>query len=131
MTRKNIDWNNEVIPKAIPIINEQCEKIGGPVTVRRIFYILLSMGLIDDKKYGYLSDKLARTREKGALDWDTIHDESRGIYAIMRNPAGCVLPDPDDYMLDPTPNIDTYTEVWVEKAGNVPILWPVCAKYCI
>lgn len=81
MTRT--DWTH-VLEEGIPLIREQYRLIGGPMTLRRVFYLFYSAGLIknSDGQYRTLSDRLARAREDGLLDWRYLMDDSRDVVGL-------------------------------------------------
>lgn len=127
------DWKY-AMREGIPLIEEQYRIIGGPMTVRRVFYVFVSKELIKNNhsQYKYLSDKLARARESGVVPWKYIYDGVRSVTGLeVLDPEDMTLPDPDWFMSDPTLEQDNYVEVWVEKAGNIPILRPICEKYFV
>ena len=127
------DWKR-AMREGFSLIKEQYQIIGGPMTVRRVFYLFVSAVLIKNNhsQYQYLSNKLARAREKGVVPWKWIYDGVRSIQGLeVLEPEDMQLPDPEWYMSDPTSEQDNYVEVWVEKAGNIPILSPVCKNYFV
>ena len=127
------DWKH-AMRAGISLIKEQYQIIGGPMTVRRVFYLFVSAVLIKNNhsQYKYLSNKLARAREQGRVPWKWIYDGVRSVLELeVFEPEDMQLPDPEWYMSDPTSEQDNYVEVWVEKAGNIPILSPVCKKYFV
>ena len=120
--------------EGISLIKEQYQIIGGPMTVRRVFYLFVSAVLIKNNhsQYQYLSNKLARAREQGRVPWEWIYDGVRSVLGLeVFEPEDMQLPNPEWFMSDPTPEQDNYVEVWVEKAGNIPILSPVCKNYFV
>jgi len=127
------DWKKAMLA-GVPLIEEQYSIIGGPMTVRRIFYIFVSEGLIKNNhgQYQQLSDKLSRAREQGVVPWEYIYDGSRRmVLPDVYDPDDLQIPNPDWFMRDPTSEQENYVEVWVEKAGNIPILEPICKKYFV
>lgn len=127
------DWKR-AMREGIPLIKEQFQIIGGPMTVRRVFYIFVATMLIKNNhnQYKYLSDKLARAREKGLVPWEWVYDGVRSVLGLeVLEPEDMQLPNPEWFMSDPTSEQDNYVEVWVEKAGNIPILSPVCQNYFV
>lgn len=127
------DWKQAML-EGIPLITEQYQIIGGPMTVRRVFYIFVSAELIKNNhgQYQQLSDKLSRAREQGLVPWKHIYDGSRSmVMPDVYDPDDLQIPDPDWFMRDPTSEQENYVEVWVEKAGNIPILEPICKKYFV
>ncbi len=131
--RTSTDWK-ETLRVGVPLIEEQYEIIGGPMTVRRIFYLFVSAGLIknNNSQYVTLSKTLARAREQGRLLWKYITDGSRSLIDLeVYNPEDLQIPKPEWYMSDPSDEQEEYVEVWVEKAGNIPILAPICRKWFV
>jgi len=127
------DWKR-ALEMGVPLIEEQYRVIGGPMTLRRVFYVFVSAELIKNNRNQYkkLSDKLARAREEGQVPWSRIYDDSRSmVLPAIYDPDELEIPSPDWFMRDPTPEQENYVEVWVEKAGNIPILEPVCKKYFV
>lgn len=127
------DWKH-AMREGISLIKEQYQIIGGPMTVRRVFYLFVSAVLIKNNhsQYQYLSNKLARAREQGRVPWEWIYDGVRSVLGLeVFEPEDMQLPNPEWFMSDPTPEQDNYVEVWVEKAGNIPILSPVCKNYFV
>jgi len=127
------DWK-QAMSEGIPLITEQYQIIDGPMTVRRVFYIFVSVELIKNNhgQYQQLSDKLSRAREQGLVPWKHIYDATRSmVMPDVYDPDDLQLPDPNWFMRDPTSKQENYVEVWVEKAGNIPILSPICKKYFV
>lgn len=127
------DWKH-AMREGIPLIEEQYQKIGGSVTLRRIFYIFVSAKLIknNEGQYQQLSNKIARAREQGLVPWSHIHDSYRStVMPDIFDPDDWRIPEPDWFMRDPTSKQENYVEVWVEKDGNIPILSPICKKFLV
>jgi len=74
--KSRISWD-PVVDKAI----EYCKKTPYKVTVRQIFYHLVSSHILPNAKYYYenLSKKLVEARESGKLGFDEIEDRTRTI----------------------------------------------------
>jgi len=127
------DWKRAML-EGIPRIEEQYRIIGGPMTVRRVFYIFVATELIKNNhgQYQQLSDKLSRAREQGLVPWSRIYDGSRSmVLPEIFDPDDWRIPEANWFMRDPTSEQENYVEVWVEKAGNIPILSPICKKYFV
>jgi hypothetical protein len=113
------------------IINEY-QPLVGALTVRQIYYQLLSRGLIsaeDDKNVG---KALLRTREVGYISWDSIIDNVRYRMRPHRIMDICEKPSPEQeidlkikralnpdaakhYQFSRWYNQPYYVELWVEK----------------
>ncbi|GAI60265.1 unnamed protein product [marine sediment metagenome] len=127
------DWKRAML-EGIPRIEEQFKIIGGPMTLRRVFYLFVAAELIKNNhgQYQQLSDKLSRAREQGIVPWKHIFDGSRSmVIPDVYDPDDWQIPKPDWFMRDPTSEQKNYVECWVEKAGNIPILSPICKKYFV
>jgi hypothetical protein len=74
-----IDWNNVVIPKAIELARDYCDKTRQPPTLRALFYMLVSRDIIPNtlKKYQYLSRKLVDARKNGIYPYELLIDKGR------------------------------------------------------
>ncbi|GAJ13280.1 unnamed protein product, partial [marine sediment metagenome] len=121
--------------KKFKVIKEQF-LIEGPMTLRRIYYVLLGKGLVkpSGKKgspYKNLSKLLVKAREEGELDWKVIVDRTRRIIQRL------TFPDYDEafrwicehYRKDSMLLQKNYVEVWIEKdaiSGNVTnVTWDI------
>lgn len=112
--------------RKIKIIEEAFEK-EGRLTVRRIYYILLSRGFFDLTKsknpkyarhiYQNLSARLVVWREAGIIDPDMIVDRKS---ELMRRPTSDNFQEAFDdlclyYSKNSMPDQKKYVEVWIEK----------------
>ena len=98
-----------------------------PLTLRQIYYRLVSSGLIPNNRSAYngLSSWLVTAREEGAIDDSKIEDRSRSVIAGVqgyRSPGSFVESAKnwihelgDDYHANLWASQDVYVEVWVEK----------------
>jgi hypothetical protein len=55
MTLERLDWKNEIVPKIKEILNEGRQQGVPAVTLRGIFYILVSLGHIENLQQQYKS----------------------------------------------------------------------------
>lgn len=104
--------------KKFEVIKEQY-KIEGQMTLRRIYYLLLSKGLqsIGQGAYQYLSKKLLEAREEGYLDWDVLIDRARRIdqrltFINFDHAFEWIC---QEYRKNSMLNQKNYVEVWIEK----------------
>ena len=118
----------------IEVIKETFQK-EGCLTVRRIYYILLSKGLLTHKESTYisLSSQLTQWREKGIIDPDTIIDQHRILDKLLTyNSLNEFLDDaPSHYILDTQENQPVYLETWAEKDTLHGIVADICHTYRI
>jgi hypothetical protein len=85
-----------------------------PVTVRGIFYLASSAGLVpkdDTKGYRPVQRELLKMRREGIIPWGCITDGSRTVYGLNRR----------DYWHD-SPE---YVEIWLEKEALRGVISPV------
>ena len=80
MGKERINWSN-VVNEAEKVATELYYRIGSPVTLRAIFYALVSRNIIPNTKSAYkrLSAVLTRARKEGRFSWHLIKDETRRI----------------------------------------------------
>jgi len=71
---------DELIQKIVETANETYNEMGLQITIRQLYYQLVSRGLIVNGKYNTLNPLLTDLREKGILDWRLFEDRSRVIY---------------------------------------------------
>jgi len=125
-----IDWKNEIIPRVKKILEERREQGVPAATLRGIFYILVSLGLIDNvqQRYKGLSKALVTARRDGIVPYEWIIDESRDIidiYDVYYTPQQLIdtrinrlieLPDIfKEQMIPRWHNQSSYIEIWIEK----------------
>ena len=134
MVKKYIKWKKEM-PRIAQLIEDEYTQGGTALTVRRVYYLLYSQGIIPentDSRYTKLSEVLANARLDGNIPWEHIQDRSRSItHPPIYDPRWLKLPDPRACMRNPVPEQDHYVEVWVEKDGIVELLEPVCRKFFV
>lgn len=100
-------------------VNEILSEYDTSLTLRQIYYRLVSIGLMNAQKvYKNLSDKLARARENGLIPWSRIidtkrHLEVRNQWIDVADFYGWVK---DAYARDLQQSQPRHIEVWCEKA---------------
>jgi hypothetical protein len=84
MTSKRLDWKNEIVPRVRQVLQERRQQGVPAATLRGIFYILVSLGLIKNlqQRYKGLSKALVTARRDGIIPYDWIIDQSRAIIDI-------------------------------------------------
>lgn len=110
--------NKELLSKIIVIIEEFILQ-GYTLTLRQLYYQLVSRGLIENvtKEYARISHVLVKGRMEGVVDWDAIEDRIR-VPSLPYWVAGIddALNDAiKQYRLDRMQGQPTYIEIWVEK----------------
>ncbi len=103
------------------------------ITVRQIFYQLVSKNIIKNNKKTYLqiSTIISKGRYIGELDWDTIVDNSKfldtpNFFEDINDLLKAAL---YSYKLDKWKGQEKYIEVWVEKDALRSVVKPIIDKY--
>jgi len=120
----------------------------GRVTVRQVYYQLVSRGVIENSKKSYANfiNHLTTGRKAGVIPWDAFEDRSR-IYHKEPTPKYDIhkkkdpqreLEDWFQYALDPQVSTEYdlpiwfrqpyYIELWVEKDALAGFLSPICEE---
>ncbi len=117
-------------------INEILERYasqGYRLTLRQLFYALVTENIIENSKgeYQKLSKILTRGRLAGVVDWSMIEDRGRRVdlpyYAS--DPADALGDIISSYRLNRQQGQKNYVEVWCEKDALSQILRRVTSKY--
>ena len=141
---RRLDWDKEVIPNVKEIIKTRKEQGILQLTLRGLFYILVSINTLENlyERYKGLSRKLVEAREREEIDPDCIVDESRSILDIddeFYSPEQIV--DDDLEFLNHLPEVYVeqyiprwygqphYVEVWVEKKAMGGVLKSILEDY--
>jgi hypothetical protein len=87
MTEKRIDWINDVVPRVRQVLEERRQQGVPAATVRGIFYILVSLKLIENmqQRYKGLSRALVTARRDGITQYFVVLQRSsrRWSYLII------------------------------------------------
>ncbi len=108
---------------------------GYKLTLRQLYYQLVSRAIIDNvkKEYAKLSTILVKGRMAGVVDWDAIEDRIRipsrpyWVYDI----ADAIDDTIRQYRLDRMENQNVYIELWVEKDALSGVLKRITEHYGI
>jgi hypothetical protein len=116
-------------------IIEGYQRQGYVLTLRQLYYQLVSRDLIPNKQSEYvkLSTLLKEGRMGGIVDWEAIEDRLRkpDKPACWENPKEIVNACINQYRCDRMKGQHTYIEVWVEKDALSGVLKRVTSKYGI
>ena len=129
MASGRLDWKNDIVPKIKDILNERHQQGVPAATLRGIFYILVSLGHIEnlEQQYKSLSRALVTARRNGIIPYEWIVDESRGIidiYDVYVDPSERIrrlldqlidLPETYQETIPRWYKQPKHVEVWVEK----------------
>ena len=151
-----IDWENDVLPEVKNIIAKYVPDITVKLTIRQIYYLLVSSQKIYHEKYDYgtFDSKMTewregrtQTKKKGKIagyrnrnveiDWGVIEDRARQVKEYDLG-----YPGPRHYIDTEINNLKQlgyyrrmwtnqprYVEVWVEKDAMFSVFAPICRKY--
>ncbi len=125
----------------ITAVNEIILKYKRPLTLRQIYYQLVSRNIIENKLNNYksLSKILVEAKEKNLVPEDRIEDRGRTSYG---GDGG--FPDPDTFMIETTWNFKNawenftkpmwedqgkYLEIWIEKDALSQLAYEAAAGY--
>ena len=135
--RAFIEWNparktQRILHPAIEII-EEFTADNYTVTLRQLYYQLVTRGIIPNKLFWYdrLGEMMKNARLSGMVDWDAIED--RGRVPVMppdwAGPASVMRAAVQNYRLDRWEGQAYHVEVWSEKDALSGILEGVCYRY--
>jgi len=138
MARRKWVWTPHQLDKLekIKTIFEELEAYK-PLTLRQVYYQLVSKGFIENKKseYGMLSNLLKWARIDGFISWDDIEDRVRVFHSLkMWKDKGLFIAEElDNFLKGYTRNIlqsqKKYIETWIEKDALSSLFSRVCLKY--
>ena len=105
-----------------------------PLTIRHVFYRLVSLGLISKTEAEYKNTVcrlLAKMRRDGRIPYDHLTDNTRWrmkprSYASLTHALDALQ---DDYRHALWGNQDVYVEVWTEKDAIGSILYPITSHW--
>lgn len=124
--------NRQLLDQMIKII-EKYEHAGYKITVRQLYYQLVSRNVISNSEYSYkrTSSVLQTGRMTGQVDWETIVDRARvpRMPPQYRTMDSFVRAVKNSYRCFRWDDQDCYLEVLVEKEALTGILEPVTREY--
>lgn len=122
----------EIFNKIVEVV-EDFESQGYKMTLRQLYYQLVSQDIIPNKdsEYKKLGSLLNDSRYYGFVDWNFIEDRVR---KPQENPFWDDIPDIVNsaiasYRRDRWVDQEYYIEVWVEKDALSGVLLPITQKY--
>lgn len=123
----------QALVDASNLIIEEYRAQGYRLTLRQLYYQLVSRDLIPNKQRWYkrLGDAIVDARYNGDVSWDAIEDRVRQprILADFDSAQQCVEDALRTFRLPRWNGQDTYAELWVEKEALAGILRPLADKY--
>lgn len=151
-----IKWEKVVLPEVKKIINKYIPRITKQLTVRQIYYLLVSNKVLYHEKHDYTTfdskmtewregrtpikkrGKIIGYRERPVeLDWQMIEDRARHVYNYdvgfvdIQHYINCKIKSLEemDYNKRMWLNQPKHVEVWVEKDAMFSVFSPICKKY--
>lgn len=113
----------------ISIVNtiiEEYEESGYDLTLRQLYYQLVSRDHIEnsEKAYKNVGILINKARLAGLIDWVTIEDRTRNLKKLSHwsSTADIIASVPSNYRVDIRQDQDFYVEVWVEKEALAGIV---------
>jgi len=102
------------------------ETAGYSLTLRQVYYQLVSRDLIEnsEKSYKHVGNLVNNGRLAGLIDWRAIEDRTRALRRLphWETPAEIVKSAAGQYRRDLWEGQDRYCEVWVEKDALIGIV---------
>lgn len=137
MKQKFIGWSPSTkssdLLDHVNVILEDFERQGYNLTIRQLYYQLVSKDIIENKveMYNSLGNMMSKARLAGLIDWGMIEDRVRipSQRAHWDSPREILLSAIASYYISRWENQDNYIEVWCEKDAVSNIIQPVCRKY--
>ena len=131
----HLNKKNEELLETINEIIEEYSMQGYKLTLRQLFYQLVSRDIIpnEQKEYAKLSTILTKGRMGGFVDWSAIEDRNRVPY-IPYSVDGieeAIEDTIDQYRLDRQEGQKIHIELWVEKDALSGVLKRITEEYHI
>lgn len=116
----------------INVILDEYEAEGYRLTLRQLYYQMVSRGYIENSLQSYkrIGNIVSDARLAGLIDWDMIEDRGRVAQfpSHWDDPAQIVDAAARQFAIDKWEGQDNYIEVMVEKDALSGVLLPVCHR---
>ena len=126
---------NQVQLQIINEIIEEYAEEGYKLTLRQLYYQLVSRDIIPNKvqEYAKLGKLLVKGRMAGVVDWEAIEDRIRVPFLPywVHGVADAVDDTIEQYRLDRQDGQEVYIELWVEKDALSGVLKRITSHYHI
>lgn len=114
---------DELTEKIVFISNEMYLSMNLPITIRQLYYQLVSRGVIVNGKYNTLDAYLTDLRKKGILDWQLFEDRNRYFHKIntidpeidIKDLVSAYIANLELPPIDKWHNQPYHVELWYEK----------------
>lgn len=114
------------------IIIEEYAAQGFDLTLRQLYYQMVSRGYIEnsDRSYKNFGNVINDGRLCGLIDWDRIVDRTRNLQANshFRDPSDIMETAAASYQIDKWKNQPNRVEVWVEKDALIGVIEVPCRR---
>lgn len=104
-----------------------------PLTVRSLFYLAVTDGIIDksEKGYKWICERSALMRKSGAIKWRSIVDMSRGVRQVhtWENVHHFLADMSGSYRMEKWSLMPERLEVWCEKDAILPVIQATVDKW--
>ena len=132
------DWEprtpatRQMLRDSLAVLEEYAE-MGYSITIRQLYYQLVSRDLIPNNMQAYkrLINLMTNAREGGWADWNAIVDRGRTpVKPADWTGAGEILNVASrQFRLDRWAGQEFHVEVWCEKDALSSVIEPICARY--
>lgn len=126
---------NRIMLERINTILEEYRNDGYVLTLRQLYYQLVSKGIIpnNDREYAKLSNILKKGRMAGIVDWAAIEDRVRvpKLPYWVRDVQHAIQDTIEQYRVNRMQGQQRNIEIWVEKDALSNVLFRVTSKYHI
>lgn len=130
-----LNKKSQLLLNAINVIIADYEEQGYVLTLRQLYYQLVTKNIIlnKDTEYKKLGRLLKEGRMAGIVDWSAIEDRVRQPYVPywVTGVENAIKDTIRQYRLDRMKTQDVYIEVWVEKDALSGVLKRITEKYHI
>jgi hypothetical protein len=130
---KKFSQSSRVLIKQINVILDRYEKQGYDLSLRQLYYQLVSSNIVPNSQRSYknVGALVSDARLAGQIDWLMITDRGREMYqnAHWLDPKNFVEETANQFKIDHWLDQDNYVEVMVEKQALEGVLLPVCHRY--
>lgn len=140
MARREWKWTEkqfDKLNKAIQILDELANY--KPLTLRQVYYQLVSKGDIENNKsqYGMLSNLLKWARINGYISWDVLEDRTRAFHDLTgwSSSNSFINASLNHFLNGYSRNLlqtqSKYLELWIEKDALSTVFTKVAKKYTV
>lgn len=113
-------------------ICEKYERQGIPMSLRQLYYQLVSKNLIENSKESYnrLGGAVSDGRIAGLISWTAIEDRGRNLQGLNHadSPEAAIKAMTAGYSIDKWANQPFRVEVWVEKEALIDVIGVICNR---